>query len=65
MVSLLYCHLYDHEPKKLTSSFSISSITCLTFIFLSLLELLQVLTINHPSLWMPKVDIFLEAEVKT
>jgi hydrogenase-4 component E len=20
MVSLLYCHLYDHEPKKLTSS---------------------------------------------
>jgi hypothetical protein len=20
MVSFLYCHLYDHEPKKLTSS---------------------------------------------
>jgi hypothetical protein len=38
--------------------FSISSITCLASIFLSVSELLQVLTINHPSLWMPKVDIF-------
>ena len=23
MVSLLYCHLYDHEPKKLTSSIKV------------------------------------------
>jgi hypothetical protein len=33
-------------------------ITCLAFIFLSLSELLQVLTINQSSLWIPKVDIF-------
>jgi len=25
MVSLLYCHLYDHEPKKLTSSIKYKS----------------------------------------
>ena len=38
--------------------FSISSITCSAFIFLSVSELLQVLTINQSSLWMPKVGIF-------
>jgi hypothetical protein len=37
---------------------SISSITCIAFIFLSLSELLQVITINQPSPWIPKVDIF-------
>jgi len=37
---------------------SISSITCIASIFLSVSELLQVLAINHSSLWIPKVDIF-------
>jgi len=37
--------------------FSIPSINCIASIFLSVSELLQVLTINHLSLWMPKVDI--------
>jgi len=33
MVSLLYCHLYDHEPKKLTSSFGLSDENAITHIF--------------------------------
>jgi hypothetical protein len=31
MVSFLYCHLYDHEPKKLTSSHWLSKYTSLRF----------------------------------
>ena len=47
----------------LKTLFSISSITCIASIFLSVLELLQVLTINQSTLWMPKVDIFLQPSV--
>ncbi|MFZ8864152.1 MAG: hypothetical protein ACO2PP_27125, partial [Thermocrinis sp.] len=42
-----------------------SSITCIASIFLSVSELLQVLTIKHPSLWIPKVDIFQIGMVST